>query len=117
MKRIAAPAFVLLAVACASAPPPAKEEDPQVRVDRLFPKPENLESGKISVNIEKYNPRASSMSVSGIDYTVPPEGLEPVSGSVKGGATLEAEQEARRYEARRAQQQQQSSPSRVSYAV
>lgn len=83
-----------LTVGCTSQPrvdaPPAA---PDVRVGRLFPKPDSLKASQIAVTLEVRNPGRHPIVVHAIDYAVDTRDVSGVlTGTVESGATLEARQ-------------------------
>lgn len=83
-------------LACSSGPKTApKSKDIAVRVGRIFPKSKNLKASAVSVQLEMYNPRLSSIGVEKIEYEID---TGDVSGVIKGtsqaGAELESDQKA-----------------------
>lgn len=95
MNRGLLPAWGLsIVTACATSSPAEKPApEPRVRVSRLFPKPDSLRASKIAVTLELQNPRATPLTVSGIDYEIDSGDVSGVlRGQVEGGAVLDGEQ-------------------------
>ena len=92
---LACATLVTSAAACASQPKIEPPAPLRVRVSRLFPKPDSLRASRIAVTLEIENPRASTVRVKGIDYSIDTRNVSGVlTGRVEGGAVLEAKQVA-----------------------
>lgn len=80
-------------VGCAAQKPAAPEPDPQVKVERLFPKPSSMDSSTLAVKVAVYNPRSKAISLTSMSYSVDTGDVAGVlEGEVEVGATIDPEQ-------------------------
>jgi len=85
-------------VACAGAQPATPPPPVAVEIDRLFPTIENMGAVSVTAKVVITNPRDAAATLTGIEYTVTPEGdLAPASSrldaeqSIEPGQTISTE--------------------------
>lgn len=94
VKTLMAGALSMGLVACAGQQRVVKAEDPPVvKVERLFPQPDSLDASKLLVKLSIGNPRASSVHVENISYTIDTGDVAGViAGAVEVDSSVESEQ-------------------------